>query len=190
MPLDPSTLQIVTFPAPILRDKSHEIESVTDEVRQVAQRMIELMVEAPGVGLAANQVGLDWRLFVAHVEPDPEGDESRSLESDPISATPRPQVYINPRLSDYKRDLVPYAEGCLSLPGIEGEVRRPSEVTVSALDLDGNRFTQRAGGLLARVWQHECDHLDGVLIIDRMLQSDRKRHEKALRELQASGMPG
>lgn len=186
MTVDPTQLQIRTFPDPVLRAKSREVDPNSDEVRAVARRMIDLMHEAPGVGLAANQVGLDWRLFVVDVLPDDEDDQLRSLETDPPSATDGPQVYINPSLGSYSRDLVPFTEGCLSLPEIEGEVRRPSEVTISAINLIGDQISTKACGLLARVWQHENDHLDGVLILDRMIQADRKSNLPRVRELEAS----
>lgn len=184
MPVDPATLRVIHFPAPILRTRSKPIPAVTPEVRAVALRMIEMMHEHDGIGLAANQVGLDWRLFVAHVPPVA-GDPERSTTSDPISATEKPMVFINPTLSEPQRDLVPLEEGCLSLPEISGEVRRPSAITISALGLDGEPFTLRASGLLARCWQHEADHLDGVLILDRMTQLSRMKNRSAIRDLEA-----
>lgn len=180
MSLDPATLSIVHYPAAVLRRRAEPVPQVTDEVRAVARRMIELMFEAEGVGLAAPQVGLPWRMFVAHV---PENDD-RPLDATPMQATSEPMVCINPRLSDPQRDLVPFDEGCLSLPEIVGEVRRPSQITMTALDIDGTEFTLRAAGLLARCWQHEYDHLDGVLIIDRMTPPSRLRNRNAIRSLE------
>ncbi len=155
-------------------------------VRAVAERMIELMRAAPGIGLAAPQVGLPWRMFVVEVATDDEGaDPGRDARADPPSATLGPEVYINPLLSGYSRDLVPMSEGCLSLPDIEGEVRRPSGVTIEATGLDGQRFTREGAGLLARVWQHEFDHLDGVLIIDKMTPADRRKNKSLVKQLEA-----
>ncbi|MEO1130893.1 MAG: peptide deformylase, partial [Planctomycetota bacterium] len=176
MSVDVAALRIVHFPDPILRRKTEPMERVDDEVRAVAERMIVLMQEAPGIGLAAPQVGLDWRLFVVHL---PEGDE-RSAETDPMTATPEPMVFVNPVLGDFSRDLVSDEEGCLSIPGIGCEVRRPTEVTVTALDLDGSEFSLRAQGHLARCFQHEMDHLDGVLMIDRMSMRSRLKNRSAL----------
>ncbi len=178
--VSPQSLRIRTFPDPVLRQRARAIPAVNDEVRVVAARMIELMHEAEGIGLAAPQVGLAWRLFVAHV---PES-EDRSPDSDPPTATPEPVVFINPVLSDYSRDLVPYDEGCLSLPEIHGEVRRPSQATITATDLRGKSFTMRGADLLARCWQHEIDHLDGVLIIDRMTPASRLRNRAEVRRLE------
>lgn len=153
---------------------------VTDEVRAVGRRMIELMREAEGIGLAAPQVGLPWRMFVVHV---PEGDE-RSASAEPMTATRAPTVYINPVLSGLIGKLVSSEEGCLSLPDIRGDVLRPEVATIRATGLDGQEFTQSAGGLLARCWQHENDHLDGVLIIDRMTPLSRMSNKSAIRELE------
>ncbi len=181
MDVDPGSLGIVTYPHPSLREPGREIVEVDDTVRAVAGRMIELMFEAEGIGLAAPQVGLPWRLFVAHV---PENEEDRWLGDDPATATAEPVVYINPRLGDFSRDLVPFEEGCLSLPNITGEVRRPSEATIDALDLRGAPFTARGRGLLARCWQHECDHLDGTLIIDKMTHLSKAKARSAVKELE------
>jgi peptide deformylase len=177
---------VLSYPEAALRQKGREIEATSDEVQVVAARMIELMFEADGIGLAAPQVGLPWRLFVCHVPPTGEGerDEIRSAESDPPSATPSPRVYINPVLSSPSQDLVSYEEGCLSLPDIRGDVLRPREITVTAVDLEGRAFSHRAGGLLARCLQHEYDHLDGVLIIDRMSQLSRLKNRSAVRKLE------
>lgn len=187
MSVDPERLEIVRYPHPALRAKAKPIASVDKTVCAVAERMIQLMHEAQGIGLAANQVGLAWRLFVAHVPPSDEPDDPRSPNDDPPSATSAPQVYINPVFSDPSRDLEPHDEGCLSLPEITGEVRRPGAITITALGLDGHPFTVRGSGLLARCWQHEADHLDGVLIIDRMTPISRMKNKSALRDLESDG---
>lgn len=186
-PPDPNTLRIVNYPAEVLRTQAEPVESVTENVRDVSRRMIELMLEAPGIGLAAPQVGISWRLFVAHVPPDP--DEKNPALPGVLNATAEPTVYINPELSDFSTDLEPYDEGCLSLPEITGIVRRPSTVSITATDLKGNRFTHRATGLLARCWQHEMDHLDGTLIIDKFSPMDRRRTKRAVELLEAAAKP-
>src|SRR5262249_40010952 len=142
--------------------------------------MIELMQEADGIGLAAPQVGLAWRIFVCHVPPN----ETRSAEADPAMATPSPRVYINPLLSAPSGAPEPFVEGCLSLPGVSGEVLGPPVVTIAATDLEGRPLKQTGAGLLARCWQHEVDHLDGVLIIDRMTQMSRLKNRAAIRDLE------
>lgn len=185
MGVEAANLHIVSYPAAVLRSKAQPVPAVTDEVRAVARRMIELMFEADGVGLAAPQVGLGWRMFVCHVPESDDPEDERSLSSIPVSATREPMVCINPVLSEPERDLVSYEEGCLSLPDIRGEVRRPSAITLNALGLDGKPFSLRAYGLLARCWQHEYDHLEGVLILDRMTQPSKIKNRQAIRSLEA-----
>jgi peptide deformylase len=184
MPVDPAKLHIVHYPASVLRQKAQPVKEVSAEVRAVAARMIQLMHEAEGIGLAAPQVGLPWRLFVAHVPHSDDPEDARSLHTDPVSATREPVVYINPVLSQPQRDLEPWDEGCLSLPDIRGEVRRPSAITITALGLNAEPFTLRASGLLARCWQHEIDHLDGVLILDRMTQISKMKNKQAVANLE------
>lgn len=169
MAVDIDQLKIIHYPDARLRQKAEAVRQVTDEVRQVAARMIQLMHEAPGVGLAAPQVGLSWRMFVANPTGEP-GDD---------------QVYVNPEFKELSRDSHDHEEGCLSLPGITGEIRRPTTATLVATDLNGNRIEQTDSELLARIWQHENDHLDGVLIIDKMTPIDRMASRKILRELEA-----
>lgn len=189
MPLDPATLRIALYPAPVLRAKAKPIEKITDEVRAVAQRMLQIMREEKGIGLAAPQVGLSWRLFVCDVPPsddppDPSPNSVLSPQSSSLpSSTPGPQFYINPKLSDPRAGLEPLEEGCLSLPDIRGDVLRPPVITISALNLQGKPFTQSAAGLLARCWQHEIDHLDGILIIDKMSQMSRLKNRAAIKDL-------
>ncbi|MBL8991081.1 MAG: peptide deformylase [Phycisphaerae bacterium] len=182
MPVDPASLRIVHYPAAVLRLRAEPVPAVTDEVRAVALRMIDLMREAEGVGLAAPQVGLSWRLFVAEVPEDPE--EGRSAAADPPSATRGPVVYVNPVLSDPAGAVEPFEEGCLSLPDIRGDVLRPPTITIGATGMDGRPFSHRATGLLARCWQHEMDHLDGILILDRMTQMARLKNRPAVRRLE------
>lgn len=179
--MDVASLEIVTYPAKVLRQKASALGGVTDEVRAVAKRMLELMHKAEGVGLAAPQVGLGWRLFVAQVDDD---GEERLARSDPPSATAGPLVFINPRIVSLEGAPEPFEEGCLSLKEIRGEVLRPPIVTVRALDEQGAEFTARYGGLMARCVQHEIDHLDGVLILDRMTQISRMKTRSAVRDLE------
>lgn len=180
MGVDPASLAIVNYPDPVLRKRAAPIAKVTDEVRRVAARMVELMHEAEGIGLAAPQVGLSWRMFVVHV-PESEGRSASGLTP---SATRGPVVYVNPVLSDPQGELEPYEEGCLSLPDVRGDVIRPTIITMTALDLEGQSFSTTGSGLLARCWQHEYDHLDGVLIIDRMTQMSRLKNRSAVRDLE------
>lgn len=182
MNVDPGTLRIRFYPERILRQKAEPID-LTPNVVEVALHMIDLMREAEGIGLAAPQVGLPWRLFVVDIPPG----EGREVDSDPQGATEGPMVFVNPALSDPARNLEPLEEGCLSLPEIRGDVIRPAQVKVTATGLDGQRFTLHAGGLLARCIQHEYDHLDGVLILDRMIQVHRAAAEPLVRALERRG---
>ncbi len=167
--VDVSNLSILHYPAPVLRKRSEPLADIDERVREVAARMIELMHEAEGVGLAAPQVGLAWRLFVCRgaEEDDPE------------------DVFVNPELELERSELEAHEEGCLSLPGIRADIRRPMAAKLTATDLRGQPVTRRAEGFMARVWQHEFDHLNGVLIIDRMTPLDRIATRRALKALEA-----
>lgn len=179
MTLDPAQLRLQIYPADVLRRKADPVD-VTPETRAVAERMVEVMRDAEGIGLAGPQVGLSWRLFVCHVPPDGE----RSPDADPPTACAEPRAFINPEILKYEGPPEPYEEGCLSLPGILGDVLRPPIVTVRAFGLDGKPFEARAAGLLARCWQHEIDHLDGVLIIDKFTQVSRLKNRSAVKSLE------
>lgn len=165
------------YPDPALRRRAEAVGEVTDEVRAVAQRMVELMDRAEGIGLAAPQVALPWRLFVTRVgndEPDDSGERPR----------PQPEVFIDPVLKSPQGAPEAMAEGCLSIPEVRGEVYRPPTITIEATDLRGERFTRTESGLVARCWQHEFDHLEGVLILDRFTQMSRLKNRSQLRTLE------
>ncbi len=169
MTLDVSRFVIVQYPDPALREVARPIDTIDDAVRAVAARMLELMHDAEGAGLAAPQVGLPWRLFV-----------TRADEVNPD------RVYINPRLEGLGGDMSVCSEGCLSVPGITLDIRRPTTATVTAEDLDNRTFTLADDDLLGRVWQHEQDHLNGILIIDKMTPIDRIANRKLLKELESA----
>lgn len=145
-------LPIVKLPDPILRKPSALVERVDDETRQLADDMLETMYAAPGVGLAAVQVGVLRRLVVIDVADDDD--------------KPRPLVLINPQIVDFGSRLRMHEEGCLSIPDTLVEIDRPSTLTLSYVDRDGKAQQLEADGLLATAIQHEVDHLDGKLIID------------------------
>ena len=119
--------------------------------------MIDAMHESDGIGLAGPQVGVEKRLFVCHV-PDDE-----------------PRVFINPDIIGTSQELSPYEEGCLSIPGVYSEIIRPNSITVQAWNLEGKPFRMEVSGILARVIQHEMDHLKGVLFIDHLTEKKRQR---------------
>jgi peptide deformylase len=151
---------IVTPPNPTLRKKANKIRSVTPTIQTLADDMVETMRAAPGVGLAAPQVDVSQRLIVvefAETNDDPDAPE----------APPKLYIVINPEITRQSSETVLGTEGCLSLPGLMGEVERYEWVTVKGLDRHGNPFKKKVHGWLARIFQHEIDHLDGVLFIDR-----------------------
>lgn len=172
MSVDPVKLRIVHYPDPILQRKAAPVERIDNEVRAVATRMIELMHEVNGLGLAAPQVGLSWRMFVV-------AGAAWDQEDAPD------QVFINPELHFTDRTMEPHEEGCLSLPGIHVDVRRPVGVELRATTLEGEEVVMQSSDFIARVWQHEFDHLEGVLIIDRATPMARLATRRALKELRA-----
>jgi peptide deformylase len=180
--VDPAGLRIVHYPAEVLRTKAQPV-ACSPEVVAVADRMIQLMHDAPGIGLAAPQVGLSWRLFVVDV-PDDDDRQGPGGPADAALSTDGPEIYIDPVISRPQGRFEVMEEGCLSLPGILGEVSRPPTVTMTYTDRTGQRVTRKASGLLARCWQHELDHLDGVLILDRMSKPDRLRVRTKLEKLE------
>jgi peptide deformylase len=156
--------QIRQYPDSALRMQSREVAEVDDDLRRLAERMISLMRDAHGIGLAGTQVGTLRRLFVFQ-----NGDEEE------------PRVVVNPKLTALSDELGTDDEGCLSLQGVLVPVERPVRVTLEGQDLDGNDLKLELEGLPARVVQHETDHLEGVLIIDRTDPASRKAAMAKLR---------
>lgn len=148
------SLQIVQYPHPALRHPSKPLKRVDAELRTIVAQMFELMYAQEGVGLAANQVDLPYRLFVTNVAGKADAKDSEC-------------VFINPVLSRGRGQAVD-DEGCLSIPGVYAPVARNETIRVQAFDLAGNEIEAEAEGLMARVLQHETDHLDGTLFIDRL----------------------
>ena len=162
---DAALAHIRRFGDPVLRTKARPVERFDETLRTEVDRMGVLMNDAIGVGLAAPQVGVSHRLLVYRVEPD-----------SPV------QVLVNPEIEWSSKDKDWLEEGCLSLPGVHVEVERPIHVRVAAQDARGDAITVEASGLEARVIQHEVDHLDGVLILDRTTRDQRKQAVRALRD--------
>ena len=162
-------MQIVTYPHPTLRHKSQPIKRVDANLRKMVSQMFELMYEARGVGLAANQVDLPFRLFVANLQSDPEEGEEL--------------VFINPVISRPK-GLEEKEEGCLSLPELYGPVKRPETVQVTAYTLRGEEIEAQLSGLAARVVQHETDHLDGIMFIDRLSETEAMAARESIEEFE------
>ena len=176
-------LSIVKFGHPVLRQKGAAIEKVTPEIKQLIADMFETMQASNGVGLAAQQVGHAVQLTVIDVR-EVAKDRPSTLELDGKPADVAkimPLVLINPEVTPVG-EAVAGGEGCLSFPEIFAEITRPESVDVKALDEKGKLINFRAGGLLARAVQHETDHLNGILFIDRM---ERKKKEEFRDELDA-----
>ena len=143
---------IIIEPDPILRKKSDPLEKVDDEIRSLLDDMLETMYNAPGIGLAAVQVGILKRLIVIDISKDDQKKE--------------PLFFVNPIITFQSKKTSIYEEGCLSLPGHFAEIERPAECHVSYVNYDGKNQELKASGLLATCIQHEIDHLNGVLFID------------------------
>ena len=150
---------LIILPDPVLRLVSKPLETVDSRVLKLAEDMLETMYDAPGIGLAAIQVGEPLRLLVIDVAKEEEGR--------------KPQVFINPEIIASSDTRSTYEEGCLSIPGYYAEVERPAEITVNYIDRDGKQQQLAAEGLLATCLQHEIDHLDGVLFIDHISRLKR-----------------
>jgi peptide deformylase len=157
---------------PVLRSRALEVEQFDERLAEETRRMGRLMHDALGIGLAATQVGVMHRVLVYRVDPD-----------SPVA------VVVNPVLEWASEEREPLEEGCLSLPGVLVEVERPVHVRVRARDERGEEQLIEASGLEARVLQHEMDHLDGVLILDRTSRDQRKQAMRALREASAASPP-
>ncbi len=159
------SLPICTYGNPVLRKKAVEVSDVNDEIRELAKEMFVTMHTECGLGLAAEQVGRTERLFVIHIPPDSDEGDDGQRENPDIEM---PLVFINPKITGHTDDVQIGQEGCLSFPEIFANVERWYEVDAQYTDLDGNSQLIHAKGLLARAIQHELDHLDGILLVDRM----------------------
>jgi peptide deformylase len=160
-------LKIIVYPDPRLRKVSAPVRKFDENLLALTRRMFELMRAAKGVGLAAPQVGQNIRLFVCNHSGKPEDD----------------RIYVNPVVSDAEGEEIS-EEGCLSLPDIHVEVNRAKTAKMSAKDVSGNAIEQTETGYIARIWQHELDHLNGVLIIDQMGPTAKMESRKTLKDLE------
>ncbi|MBJ2355343.1 MAG: peptide deformylase [Sphaerochaeta sp.] len=154
-------LDIYTLGEEVLQEKCQKVTKFDNALKILVDAMFDTMDEADGVGLAAPQVGVNQRLFVIHIR----GAEKRA--------------YINPQIIETSIETDTDEEGCLSIPGVWHDVQRPARVTVQAQDVEGKAFQVKAEGLLARALQHENDHLNGVLFIDRLSDEEREKMVQA-----------
>lgn len=175
-------MEILKYPDPFLKEKATPVEKIDDEIRKLITGMVETMYRAKGIGLAAPQVGSGKRVIVLDV-PD---DSDRREQGKNLMAL------VNPEITG-SEGKTKYEEGCLSLPGMTADVERYAKVTVRAMDAEGNISVIEAEGLLAIALQHEIDHLDGILFIDRLSRLKReiikRKYKKAMEETAMEGVP-
>jgi peptide deformylase len=164
-----TTFSIRQYGDPVLRQPTREIEEIDGSIAKLAEDMIETMHAAPGIGLAANQVGVQRRMFVYDV-----GDG--------------PAVVLNPKIVESSGEWT-FDEGCLSIPGLSWPIVRPGSIHLIGIDLDGAEVSIEADELLGRCFQHEVDHLDGTLLVER-LDPDQRREAKAILRARALELPG
>jgi len=160
---------ILTVPNPVLKQVSKPVKTVTDETRALMDDMLETMYDAPGIGLAAIQIGVPLNVIVMDLAR--EGEDKK------------PQYFVNPEILETVEDLKPYEEGCLSIPEVFDTIERPERVKLKYLDYNGKPVTEWAEGLYAVCIQHEMDHLNGVVFIDHL---SRLKRQRAVKKVQKS----
>jgi peptide deformylase len=164
--IDVDKCKITYYPASVLRGRAAPVEKIDETIRRLVDKMGEILVDKKGIGLAAPQAGVPLRLFIV----------SLTGKREDVRA------YINPTVTPHG-DLDEAEEGCLSVPGIWAKIRRYKKATVTATDLDGRQFTEDAEGLYARCLQHEYDHIEGTVIVNRMGEAARIAHRRQLKKL-------
>lgn len=167
---EPLEFAVTLYPEPVLRKTAEVVTAFDDELEETVEAMYRLMFESQGVGLAAPQVSIRRRILVMNEEGDKEKPELNL-------------ALINPKIVERTGDKTLMEEGCLSFPGIFAEIARPEDCVVEAVDLKGQPLRLEMTGFLSRVLQHEYDHLEGVLLVDRMSPADRLRNKVALQEM-------
>jgi peptide deformylase len=165
---------IVVYGSPVLRKKAAEVRQDYPNLKQFVSDMFETMEKSDGIGLAAPQVGKSIRLFV--MDTSPLSDERPELEG-------FRKVFINPKILERSGELATYNEGCLSLPTIREDLQRPSKIRISYVDEDFTSYEESCEGVIARIIQHEYDHLDGILLVDHMNPLKRKMLEGKLKAI-------
>ncbi len=165
-----SRLEVLYYPDPRLREVSTSVDDL-DEIRDLLPEMFEIMYKSRGIGLAAPQVGVRKRFFIANLTADPEEKDQE-------------QVFVNPVIVE-NSGVMKEIEGCLSLPGLEATIRRAEMVVVESGDMEGKRQQVEAEGLWAKLFQHEIDHLDGILMLDKMTPAEQKKWAHLLKELES-----
>ncbi len=169
--------EIITVPNPLLKQVSKSVEKVDDALRALMDDMLETMYEAPGIGLAAIQIGEPIRVIVMDLQEKP---EDAPEDAEPVK---NPRYFVNPEIIWKSEDTLPYEEGCLSIPEIYDEVQRPAHVKIRYLNYQGEQVEEDAEGLYAVCIQHEMDHLEGVLFIDHLSKLKRDRAVTKVKKL-------
>ncbi|OHB63714.1 MAG: peptide deformylase [Planctomycetes bacterium RBG_13_60_9] len=164
--IDVDKCRITYYPTQVLRGRAAPVEKVDENIRRLVDKMKDVLVERKGIGLAAPQIGVPLRLFIVSLSGT--RDDARA--------------YVNPTVTPHG-DLDEAEEGCLSVPGVWAKIRRYKKATVTATDLEGNQFTEEAEGLYARCLQHEYDHIEGTVIVNRMGTAARIAHRRQLKKL-------
>lgn len=169
--------EILTVPNPVLKLVSKPVDKVDDALRALMDDMLETMYDAPGIGLAAIQIGEPVRVIVMDLQEKPEGAEPDA------EGVKNPRYFVNPEIVWASEELAPYEEGCLSVPEVYDEVQRPARVRLKYLDYNGQEVIEEASGLYATCIQHEMDHLNGVLFIDHLSKLKRDRAVTKVKKL-------
>jgi len=164
--IDFEKCQITRYPAEVLAHKAEPVEKIDEDIHRLVKEMTKIMLERKGIGLAAPQAGVSLRLFIISLD----------------GTAQNVKVYINPTVTP-DGTVVANEEGCLSVPGVFTKIRRYKKCKVTATDLDGNQFSEEAEGLYARALQHEYDHIEGIIIVNRMTQTARIAHRRQLKKL-------
>ena len=166
--IDPDKCQMTHYPAPVLGKSALPIDKIDDAIRELADKMGDLMVKHKGIGLAGPQAGVPLRIFVISLS-----GSKKDLK-----------VFINPTVTPTTDQVEPNEEGCLSIPNVYTNIGRYTTCEVTATDLEGNEFTEEADGLYARALQHEYDHIEGMTIADRMASTAKIAHRRQFKKLQ------
>lgn len=161
-------MKVVRIGDPVLRQKAVRVEQFGEALKQTLDEMVVLMKKKSGVGLAAPQIGIPERFFVVQVPGE------------------QPIAFVNPEIIETSLETVDFTEGCLSVPGVWGDVSRPASVRIQAVNADGKMFRLDADGYLARIIQHEFDHLNGVLFVDRLKERELSKIRKKLEKWEPS----
>ncbi len=178
---------IIEIPDPILKQISAPVETFDDALRTLVADMFETMYDAPGIGLAAIQVGVPLRVLVIDLQPEDEDAEPEVCtahgghEHSHQPLRKEPQVFINPEIIKQSKELSVYSEGCLSVPEIYADVERPARIRARWQDLDGKAHEAEIDGMLATCLQHEIDHLEGIVFLDRV---SRLKRQMAIKKLE------